>query len=94
MSLNAKVKSRSAETDGHKEESFSSSQFSADGLSSSPPFAVALRRRRIVRQPQSQAMPTFLLLKQGKEVERVIGDKKDELQEKILKHREAPKFAA
>ncbi|KAL0461651.1 UNVERIFIED_CONTAM: Thioredoxin H2 [Sesamum latifolium] len=41
-----------------------------------------------------QAMPTFLLLKQGKEVERVIGAKKDELEQKILKHREAPKFAA
>ncbi|KAK4409889.1 Thioredoxin H2 [Sesamum angolense] len=41
-----------------------------------------------------QAMPTFLLLKQGKEVERVIGAKKDELEQKIRKHREAPKFAA
>lgn len=41
-----------------------------------------------------QAMPTFLLLKQGKEVERVVGGKKDELEKKILKHREAPKFAA
>ncbi|OIT05881.1 PREDICTED: thioredoxin H2-like [Nicotiana attenuata] len=41
-----------------------------------------------------QAMPTFLLLKQGKEVERVVGAKKDELEKKILKHREAPKFAA
>ncbi|XP_059294019.1 thioredoxin H2 [Lycium ferocissimum] len=41
-----------------------------------------------------QAMPTFLLLKQGKEVERVVGAKKDELEQKILKHREAPKYAA
>ncbi|KAL0285499.1 UNVERIFIED_CONTAM: Thioredoxin H2 [Sesamum angustifolium] len=41
-----------------------------------------------------QAMPTFLMLKQGKEVERVIGAKKDELEQKIRKHREAPKFAA
>lgn len=39
-------------------------------------------------------MPTFLLLKQGKEVDRVIGAKKDELDKKILKHREVPKFAA
>ncbi|KAG8371265.1 hypothetical protein BUALT_Bualt13G0069600 [Buddleja alternifolia] len=45
MFLNAKVKSRSSETERHKEESFSSSQFSADGLSSSPPFAITLRRR-------------------------------------------------
>lgn len=41
-----------------------------------------------------QAMPTFLLLKQGKEVDRVVGAKPDELEKKILKHREAPKFAA
>ncbi|KAL2532127.1 Thioredoxin H2 [Abeliophyllum distichum] len=41
-----------------------------------------------------QAMPTFLLLKQGKEVERVVGAKRDELEKKILKHRETPKFAA
>lgn len=39
-------------------------------------------------------MPTFLLLKQGKEVERVVGAQKDELEQKILKHREVPKFAA
>ncbi|CAA2959718.1 thioredoxin H2 [Olea europaea subsp. europaea] len=41
-----------------------------------------------------QAMPTFVLFKQGKEVERVVGAKKDDLEKKILKHREAPKFAA
>lgn len=41
-----------------------------------------------------QAMPTFLLLKQGKEVDRIVGAKKDELESKILKHREVPKFAA
>lgn len=34
-----------------------------------------------------QAMPTFVLLKKGKEVERVIGAKKDELEKKIQKHR-------
>ena len=33
-----------------------------------------------------QAMPTFLLLKQGKEVERVVGAKKDELEKKIQIH--------
>lgn len=41
-----------------------------------------------------QAMPTIVLLKQGKEVGRVIGAKKDELEKKILQNREAPKFAA
>ncbi|KAK8644292.1 hypothetical protein V6N13_123603 [Hibiscus sabdariffa] len=30
-----------------------------------------------------QAMPTFVLLKKGKEVDRVVGAKKDELQKKI-----------
>ncbi|CAJ2678776.1 thioredoxin H2 [Trifolium pratense] len=34
-----------------------------------------------------QAMPTFVLLKKGKEVDRVIGAKKDELQNKIREHR-------
>ena len=34
-----------------------------------------------------QAMPTFLLLKQGKEVERMVGAKKDELEKKIQIHR-------
>ncbi|CAL9014484.1 unnamed protein product [Prunus brigantina] len=33
-----------------------------------------------------QAMPTFLLLKKGKEVDRVIGAKKAELEKKIQKH--------
>lgn len=33
-----------------------------------------------------QAMPTFLLLKKGKEVDRVVGAKKDELKKKIQKH--------
>ncbi|KAL6535766.1 hypothetical protein OROHE_012610 [Orobanche hederae] len=32
-------------------------------------------------------MPTFVLLKQGKEVLKVIGAKKDELEKQILKHR-------
>lgn len=31
---------------------------------------------------------TFVLLKQGKEVERVIGAKKDELHNKVIKHME------
>ncbi|KAH9619870.1 hypothetical protein KSS87_019784 [Heliosperma pusillum] len=34
-----------------------------------------------------QAMPTFVLLKQGKEVDRIVGAKKDELEKKIAKHR-------
>ena len=34
-----------------------------------------------------QAMPTFLLLKQGKEVDRVVRAKKDELEKKVQIHR-------
>lgn len=34
-----------------------------------------------------QAMPTFVLLKNGKEVDRVVGAKKDELEEKVDKYR-------
>ncbi|KAJ4960725.1 hypothetical protein NE237_020635 [Protea cynaroides] len=34
-----------------------------------------------------QAMPTFILIKEGKEVDKVVGAKKDELEKKILKHR-------
>ncbi|XP_047940779.1 thioredoxin H2-like [Salvia hispanica] len=48
----------------------------------------------VAREFAVQAMPSFVLLKQGKEVDRVVGAKKDELENKILKHREAPKFAA
>ncbi|XP_062106703.1 thioredoxin H2-like [Humulus lupulus] len=33
-----------------------------------------------------QAMPTFVLVKKGKEVDRVIGAKKDELEKKVQKH--------
>ncbi|KAK4402918.1 Thioredoxin H2 [Sesamum angolense] len=33
-----------------------------------------------------QAMPTFILIKKGKEVDKVVGAKKDDLQKKIEKH--------
>ncbi|KAL2330033.1 hypothetical protein Fmac_017614 [Flemingia macrophylla] len=36
-----------------------------------------------------QAMPTFVLLKKGKEIDRVVGAKKDELENKIKKYRAA-----
>ncbi|CAL5369964.1 unnamed protein product [Camellia sinensis] len=35
-----------------------------------------------------EAMPTFVLVKQGKEVDRVIGAKKDELERKVEMHTE------
>ncbi|MCE7766966.1 thiol reductase thioredoxin, partial [Pseudomonas putida] len=33
-----------------------------------------------------EAMPTFVFLKDGKEVDRVVGAKKEELQQTIVKH--------
>ncbi|GFZ19162.1 thioredoxin H-type 1 [Actinidia rufa] len=41
-----------------------------------------------------RAMPTFVLLKQGKEVDRVVGAKKEEIEKKVKKNREKPKLAA
>ncbi|RID67660.1 hypothetical protein BRARA_D02733 [Brassica rapa] len=33
------------------------------------------------------AMPTFVLMKNGKEVDRIVGAKQDELENKVTKHR-------
>ncbi|KAB1227824.1 Thioredoxin H2 [Morella rubra] len=41
----------------------------------------------VAQEFQVEAMPTFVLLKKGKEVDRVVGAKKDELEKKIEKHR-------
>ncbi|KAF5457187.1 hypothetical protein F2P56_021308 [Juglans regia] len=41
----------------------------------------------VAQEFKVQGMPTFVLVKKGKEVDRVVGAKKDELQEKIKKHR-------
>ncbi|GAB4839921.1 hypothetical protein Ancab_020631 [Ancistrocladus abbreviatus] len=41
----------------------------------------------VARQFAVQAMPTFLFIKMGKEVDKVTGAKKQELQQKIEKHR-------
>ncbi|OIV91832.1 hypothetical protein TanjilG_17824 [Lupinus angustifolius] len=40
----------------------------------------------VAKEFEVQAMPTFVLLKEGKEIDRVIGAKKDELEIKIKKH--------
>ncbi|KAA8530313.1 hypothetical protein F0562_005022 [Nyssa sinensis] len=48
----------------------------------------------VAQEFEVRAMPTIVLLKQGKELDRVVGAKKDELEKKIQKHREVPKFAA
>lgn len=41
----------------------------------------------VAREFGVQAMPAFILIKKGKEVDKVVGAKKDELQRKIQKHR-------
>ncbi|XP_028213323.1 thioredoxin H-type-like isoform X1 [Glycine soja] len=40
----------------------------------------------VAKEFKVEAMPTFVLWKEGKEVERVVGANKDELQNKIKKH--------
>ncbi|GMN42374.1 hypothetical protein TIFTF001_011591 [Ficus carica] len=42
----------------------------------------------VAQEFRVQAMPTFVLLKQGREVDRVVGAKKKELETKIEKHRQ------
>ena len=41
----------------------------------------------VAQEFQVQAMPTFVLVKGGKEIDRVVGAKKDELERKVEKHR-------
>lgn len=41
----------------------------------------------VAQEFKVQAMPTFLLLKNGKEVDKVVGAKKDELKNKVQKHK-------
>uniref|UniRef100_A0A1D1ZHV9 Thioredoxin n=1 Tax=Anthurium amnicola TaxID=1678845 RepID=A0A1D1ZHV9_9ARAE len=41
----------------------------------------------LARQWQVEAMPTFVLLRDGKQVDRLVGAKKEELLGKIVKHR-------
>ncbi|KAL8124470.1 thioredoxin H2 [Apium graveolens] len=48
----------------------------------------------VAQEFEVKAMPTLVLMKQGKEVERIVGAKTAELETKITKHRELPKFAA
>ena len=48
----------------------------------------------VAQEFKVQAMPTLVVLKQGKEIHRIIGAKKDELERTVEKHREKPKFAA
>lgn len=40
----------------------------------------------VAKEFEVQAMPTFILAKKGKVVDKVVGAKKDELEQKIAKH--------
>ncbi|KAG4388795.1 hypothetical protein JHK82_026041 [Glycine max] len=40
----------------------------------------------VAKEFKVEAMPTFVLWKKGKEVDRVVGAEKDELKNKIEKH--------
>ncbi|KAJ4707523.1 Thioredoxin [Melia azedarach] len=43
----------------------------------------------VAQEFKVQAMPTFVLVKKGKEVDRVVGARKEELEKKIVKFRAA-----
>lgn len=47
---------------------------------------VVMEMQNVSRQFEVQAMPTFLLMKNGKVVDKVVGAKKDELRNKIEQH--------
>ncbi|KAK1357613.1 Thioredoxin domain-containing protein [Heracleum sosnowskyi] len=60
-------------------------------LAKSMPSAIFLKvdvdeLKSVAEEYDIEAMPTFMLLKEGKVVEKVIGAKKDELQRSIAKH--------
>lgn len=44
---------------------------------------MVLSLKGVAKEFKVEAMPTFVLWKEGKEVERVVGAKKDELEKKI-----------
>lgn len=43
-------------------------------------------KQDVAREYGVQAMPTFVLIKKGKEIDKFVGAKKDGLQRKIEKH--------
>lgn len=47
---------------------------------------MVLSLKGVAKEFKVEAMPTFVWWKEGKEVERVVGANKDELQNKIKKH--------
>ena len=44
-------------------------------------------KQDVAREFKVEAMPTFVLVKRGKEVDRMVGARKAELQKMIEKHR-------
>lgn len=51
-----------------------------------PDNVTVMEMQNVARQYGVQAMPTFLLMKNGKVVDKVVGAKKDELRNKIEQH--------
>lgn len=43
----------------------------------------------VAKEWSVEAMPTFLFLKEGKEVDKVVGARKEELENAITKHKDA-----
>ena len=43
----------------------------------------------VAQEKNVEAMPTFIFFKNGKEVDKVVGAKKDELHARIVKHADA-----
>lgn len=46
----------------------------------------ALYEQDVSNEFEVQAMPTFILMKRGKEVDKVVGAQRDDLRKKIEKH--------
>ncbi|KAL0438507.1 UNVERIFIED_CONTAM: Thioredoxin H-type 1 [Sesamum latifolium] len=44
------------------------------------------KKLSVAQEYEVEAMPTFLFFKEGKVVDKIVGAKKEELQEKITKH--------
>ncbi|CAH8307863.1 unnamed protein product [Eruca vesicaria subsp. sativa] len=43
--------------------------------------------RDVAKEFNVTGMPTFVLVKNGKEIDRIVGARKDELEKKVVKHR-------
>lgn len=49
---------------------------------------------KVAEEFEVKAMPTFLFFKDGKQIDKVVGAKKEELQQKVMAHSSAAAVAA